>query len=55
MGDKVSRAANLHHERLMTAHTKTTRRPASPPHAYVIPVVRELPSLPGPALNPQTW
>jgi hypothetical protein len=39
----------------MTAQTKTTRRPLSFPHAYVVPVVRELPSLPGPALTPQVW
>jgi hypothetical protein len=39
----------------MIAQTKSTRRPPSFPHAYVVPVVRELPSLPSPALTPQIW
>jgi hypothetical protein len=34
----------------------TTHRTPSLPHAYILPVVRELPSLPGPALgSAQTW
>jgi hypothetical protein len=39
----------------MTALTHTTRRPSPLPHAYVVPVVRELPSLPSAALTPLTW
>jgi hypothetical protein len=35
--------------------TKNTHRPSTVPHAYVVPVVRELPALPSPALTPQTW
>jgi hypothetical protein len=54
-GDKVLAVATPITKRHMTAQTKTTRRPPSAPHAYVVPVVRELPSLPSPALTPQTW
>jgi hypothetical protein len=39
----------------MTALINITRRPSSFPHAYVVPVVRELPSLPSAALTPLTW
>lgn len=54
-GDKVSAVATPITKRQMTPHAKTTRRPSSPPHAYVVPVVRELPSLPSAALTPHTW
>jgi hypothetical protein len=34
----------------------TTHRISSLPHAYILPVVRELPSLPSPTLgSAQTW
>ena len=39
----------------MTLQAKTTQLTPSLPHAYILPVVRELPSLPDPALTPQTW
>ena len=40
----------------MTLQAMTTRRTSSPAHAYILPVVRELPSLTGPALgSAQTW
>ena len=41
----------------MNAQAMTTRRTSSLlPHAYILPVVRELPSLPSPALgSAQTW
>jgi hypothetical protein len=40
----------------MTSQAATTHRnPPSLSHAYLLPVVRELPSLPMPALTPQTW
>jgi hypothetical protein len=39
----------------MTLQAKTTHRTPSLPHAYILPVVRELPSLPNPALTTQTW
>ena len=40
----------------MTVQATTTHRtPSSLPHAYLLPVVRELPSLPSAALTTQTW
>jgi len=39
----------------MTLQAETTHRTPSLPHAYIVPVVRELPSLPIPALTTQTW
>jgi hypothetical protein len=39
----------------MTLQAKTTHRTPSLPHTYILPVVRELPTLPSPALTPQTW
>ena len=40
----------------MTFQAATTHRnPSSPSHAYILPVVRELPSLPNAALTTQTW
>jgi hypothetical protein len=33
--------------------TQTQRNPSSLPHAFLLPVVRELPSLPTPALTKQ--
>jgi hypothetical protein len=40
----------------MTPHAMTTRRPSSLPHAYTVPVVRELPPVPSTALSAvHTW
>ena len=39
----------------MTVQATSTHRTPSLPHAYLLPVVRELPSLPSPALTTQTW
>jgi hypothetical protein len=39
----------------MTIQAIHTHRTSSLPHAYILPVVRELPSLPNPALTTQTW
>ena len=40
----------------MTVQAATTHRTSSSlPHAYLLPVVRELPSLPSTALTTQTW
>ena len=40
----------------MTSQAKTTHRTPSLSHAYIVPVVRELPSLPSSALGfAQTW
>jgi hypothetical protein len=40
----------------MTSQAANTHRtPSSLSHAYILPVVRELPSLPNPALTTQTW
>jgi hypothetical protein len=41
----------------MTLQAETTHRTSSLlPHAYILPVVRELPLLPSPALDSaQTW
>ena len=40
---------------MMTSQA-TTHRTSSLPHAYILPVVRELPSLPSAALgSAQTW
>jgi hypothetical protein len=38
----------------MTSQAATHRTP-SLSHAYILPVVRELPSLPSAALTTQTW
>ena len=39
----------------MTVQATTTHRTSSSSHAYLLPVVRELPSLPTAALTTQTW
>jgi hypothetical protein len=39
----------------MTLQAANTHRTSSLPHAYILPVVRELPSLPTAALTTQTW
>ena len=39
----------------MTFQAASTHRTPSLSHAYTLPVVRELPSLPASALTTQTW
>jgi hypothetical protein len=39
----------------MTVQATTHRNPSPPSHAYLLPVVRELPSLPSTALTTRTW
>ncbi len=39
----------------MTVLATTHRTPSSLSHAYLLPVVRELPSLPSTALTTRTW
>jgi len=41
------------HDTDMTVQANTPRISSSSPHAYLLPVVRELPSLPTPALTKQ--
>ena len=42
-------------ETTMRPQAKNTRHTPPRPHAYVFPVVRELPSLPSPLMTPQLW
>ena len=39
----------------MTAQAKTTRLTPSVPRAYIVPVVRELPSQASPGVRSQLW
>jgi hypothetical protein len=55
ISDKVLLVATPQPRNDKMTQTKTTRRPSTVPHAYVVPVVRELPAHPSSALAPHTW